>query len=77
MLEKESQIQIPAGKHGIAPNQFEAAYLSANKLITQFVGIPAMKHTVMDDSIFQEAWARYLGEPSPACAHWVGLDFKP
>ena len=36
-----------------------------------------MRHTVMDDSIFQESWARYLGEPSPVCAHWVRLDFKP
>ena len=31
----------------------------------------------MDDAIFQEAWARYLDEVSPACAHWVGMDFKP
>ena len=38
----------------VVPTQFEAAYLSANKLRTQFVGIPAMKHTVMDDSIFHE-----------------------
>ena len=61
----------------VAPTQFEAAYLSANKLSSQFVGVPAMRHTVLDDSIFQEVWARYLGEPSPACAHWVGTEFKP
>ena len=61
----------------VAPTHAEAAYLSANTISSQFVGIPAMRLTVMDDSIFQEAWARYLGEPSPACAHWVGLDFKP
>ena len=36
-----------------------------------------MTHTVTDDNIFQEAWSRYLGEPSPVCSHWVGLDFKP
>ena len=66
----------------VVPTQFEAAYLSANKLRTQFVGIPAMKHTVMDDSIFQGGvsvgsipWRTKTGLCS--LAHWVGLDFKP
>ena len=59
------------------PSRQEAAYLIANRLNVQFVAVPAMRYTVMDNALYQEAWSRYLGTPSPACSHWLGVSFKP
>ena len=68
-----SKLRAPRAK----PTREEVAYLSANKLNVQFVAVPAMRRTVMDNALFQEAWSRYLGSPSPACRNWVGISFKP
>ena len=71
------QLSIKLSRRGSKPNRQEAAFLSANKLNMQFVGVPSMFGTAMDTALFREAWACYLGEASPACSHWIGWTFKP
>ena len=60
---------------GIMPNRAEAAFLSINRLSVQFVGLPKMLRTVMDNITFKEAWSVYMGTDSPCCKRWVGTGF--
>ena len=54
----------------------DAAYLSCDYMSAQFVGLPSMHRTRMDDATFQECWSIYLGGLSPACRPWVGRAFR-
>ena len=60
---------------GIMPEREEAAYLSVNRLSSQFVGIPKMWRTVMDNTTFKECWSIYMGTASPICQDWIGKGF--
>ena len=56
----------------VAPSRQEAAFLSTNRLSTQFVGLPKMQRTVMDNTTFKECWSIYMGTASPICEQWIG-----
>ena len=45
---------------GSMPCREEAAFLSVNRLSVQFVGLPKMRLTIMDNIIFHEAWSVYM-----------------
>ena len=59
----------------VMPSRQEAAFLSINRLSVQFVGVPKMHRTVMDNTTFHEAWSVYMGTASPVCKRWVGTEF--
>ena len=53
------------------------SYLSCNVGSCQFVGVPSMVATRMDNITYRECecWSHYLGGPSPVCAPHVGHRF--
>ena len=57
------------------PARDEAAFLSVNRLSCQFVGLPKMKRTVMDNQVFKEVWSIYMGTASPVCKNWIGTSY--
>ena len=68
-------LKLKLNRRGIMPARDEAAFLSINRLSVQFVGLPRMKRTVMDNTTFREVWSIYMGTASPVCAKWIGTRF--
>ena len=52
--------------------QHVMAFLSTDRFSQQFVGIPATNTTTLGNDFFLEAWATYMGTPSPICSPWIG-----
>ena len=62
--------------HGmLAPARDEVVFLSINNLSVQFVGVPRMRRTAMDDIVFKECWSIYMGTASRVCKEWIGTSF--
>ena len=70
------ELALKTRRRGVHPTRQEAAFLSANRLSSQFVGVPAMERTVIGNVLYHEVWSAYLGTDSPICAPWVGTKFS-
>ena len=68
-------LKLKLNRRGLMPARDEAAFLSINRLSVQFVGLPKMRRTVMDNTTFREVWSIYMGTASPVCARWIGTRF--
>ena len=68
-------LRVKLSAKDATPSREEAAFLSINRLSVQFVGVPKMYRTVMDNTTFHEAWSVYMGTASPMCKKWVGTKF--
>ena len=69
-------LQTKTRNRGVRLGRDEAAYVSCNVGSCQFVGVPAMPSTRMDNVMYRECWSHYLGGPSPVCAPHVGHRFS-
>ena len=69
------QLAIKTCRRGVRPTRQECAFLSCNRLSTQFVGVPAMQRTIIGNVLYHEVWSAYLGTDSPICLPWVGTKF--
>ena len=55
--------------------QHVMAFLSVDRFSQQFVSAPATNVCIMGNDVFCEAWATYMGTPSPSCAPFEGETF--
>ena len=66
-------LSLVTRRRGSAPARAAAAFLSCNRMSTQFVGMSSTERTILGNVLFQEVWASYMGTESPICRPWVGL----